>query len=105
MTNLNFASAHQLARMIRGKEVSAVEVLDAYLAQISKHNSKLNAICTLDADNARTRAKLADEALAKGEIWGALHGVPITIKDIFETANLRTTAGYIPLKNYRFFRT
>ncbi|MEZ2227673.1 amidase [Microcoleus sp.] len=100
MSSLTFASAHQLALMIRDREVSAVEVLDAYLTQIAKHNSKLNAICTLDEDNARTRAKLADEALAKGENWGALHGVPITIKDIFETAGLRTTAGYIPLKNY-----
>ena len=100
MSSLTFASAHQLARMIRDREVSAVEVLDAYLTQIAKHNSKLNAICTLDEDNARTRAKLADEALAKAENWGALHGVPITIKDIFETAGLRTTAGYIPLKNY-----
>jgi amidase len=100
MTGLTFASAHQLARMIRDREVSAIEVLDAYLTQIAKHNSKLNAICTLDEDNARTRAKLADEALAKGENWGALHGVPITIKDIFETAGLRTTAGYIPLKDY-----
>jgi amidase len=100
MSSLTFASAHQLARMIRDREVSAIEVLDAYLTQIAKHNSKLNAICTLDEDNARTRAKLADEALAKGENWGALHGVPITIKDIFETAGLRTTAGYIPLKDY-----
>jgi amidase len=100
MISLTFASAHQLARMIRDREVSAIEVLDAYLTQIAKHNSKLNAICTLDEDNARTRAKLADEALAKGENWGALHGVPITIKDIFETAGLRTTAGYIPLKDY-----
>lgn len=100
MSSLTFAPAHQLARMIRDREVSASEVLDAYLTQIAKQNSKLNAICTLDEDNARTRAKLADEALAKGENWGALHGVPITIKDIFETAGLRTTAGYIPLKNY-----
>ncbi|MEG3847479.1 amidase [Microcoleus sp. herbarium19] len=100
MSSLTFASAHQLARMIRDREVSAVEVLDAYLTQIAKHNPKLNAICTLDEENARTRAKLADEALARGENWGALHGVPITIKDIFETAGLRTTAGYIPLKDY-----
>ena len=100
MSSLTFASAHQLARMIRDRQVSAVEVLDAYLTQIAKHNSQLNAICTLDEDNARTRAKLADEALARGENWGALHGVPITIKDIFETAGLRTTAGYIPLKDY-----
>lgn len=100
MTNLTFASAHQLARMIRDREVSAVEVLDAYLDQVSKHNSKLNAICTLDEENARTKAKQSDEALAKGENWGALHGVPVTIKDIFETSGLRTTAGYIPLKDY-----
>ncbi|MEG3936939.1 amidase [Microcoleus sp. S36b_A3] len=100
MSSLTFASAHQLARMIRDRQVSAVEVLDAYLTQIAKHNSQLNAICTLDEDNARTRARLADEALARGENWGALHGVPITIKDIFETAGLRTTAGYIPLKDY-----
>jgi amidase len=100
MHNLVFLPASQLAEMIRDREVSAVEVLDAHLAQISKHNSSLNAICTLDADNARTRAMQADSALASGENWGALHGVPVTIKDIFETAGLRTTAGYIPLKAY-----
>jgi amidase len=100
MTELTFVPAHQLAQMIRDRQVSAVEVLNAYLAQISKHNSKLNAICTLDAENACARAKQADEALARGENWGALHGVPVTIKDIFETAGLRTTAGYTPLKDY-----
>ena len=100
MTNLTFTPAHQLAQMIRDRQVSAVEVLDAYLAQIAKHNSTLNAICTLDEDNARVRAKQADEALARGENWGALHGVPVTIKDVVATAGLRTTAGYIPLKDY-----
>ncbi len=100
MHNLVFLSASQLAQKIRDREVSAVEVLNAHIAQIAKHNSSLNAICTLDADNARARAKQADAALASGENWGALHGVPVTIKDIFETAGLRTTAGYIPLKDY-----
>jgi amidase len=100
MTNLTFTPASQLAQMIRDRQVSAVEVLDAYLAQIAKHNSTLNAICTLDEATARHRAKQADEALARGENWGALHGVPVTIKDIFETAGLRTSAGYIPLKDY-----
>lgn len=100
MSELVFTPVHQLVAMIRERKVSAVEVLDAHLAQINKHNSKLNAICTLDEGNARARAKQADEALAKGENWGALHGVPVTIKDIFETAELRTTAGYIPLKDY-----
>jgi amidase len=100
MSDLIFRPAHQLAQIIRDREVSAVEVVEAYLAQIDKHNGKLNAICTLDATQARTRAKQADEALARGENWGILHGVPITIKDIFETAGLQTTAGYIPLKDY-----
>lgn len=82
MSNLVFLPAYQLARMIRDREVSAVEVLNAYLAQIAKHNSKLNAICTLDEDNARARAIFADEALGRGENLGNLHGVPVTIKDI-----------------------
>ena len=100
MSGLTFASAHQLARMIRQREVSAVEVVNAYLTQIAKHNSKLNAVCTLDEERALVRARLADEALFRGEHWGTLHGVPITIKDFFETQGLRTTAGYPPLRNY-----
>jgi amidase len=100
MNDLTFASASELAQAIRDRRVSAVEVVDAYLAQISKHNSKLNAICTLDEENARLRAKQADEALDRGENWGALHGVPITIKDVLATAGLRTTAGSLSLANY-----
>jgi len=100
MSDLVFASACKLAQMIRDRQVSAVEVLDAHLAQIAKHNSKLNAICTLDEDKARIKANQADEALLRGENWGALHGVPITVKDLFETSGLRTTAGATSLKNY-----
>ena len=77
-----------------------MEVTDAYLAQIQRHNDALNAIVTLDAENARARAVLADEALARGEVWGPLHGVPVTIKDSLETAGLRTTAGFPPLADY-----
>jgi amidase len=100
MHPLHFTAAHQLAQMIRDRQVSAVEVLEAHLEQVTKHNAKLNALCLLDEANARIKAQQADEALSRGENWGVLHGVPITIKDIFETAGLRTTAGYIPLKNY-----
>ena len=98
--NLVFATATQLAQMIRDKEVSATEVLDAYLEQIVKYNDKINAIATLDTARAKQRAIEADEALARGENWGALHGVPITLKDTFETSGLLTTAGYKPLKNH-----
>lgn len=99
MNDLIFKPAYQLARMINERQVSSVEVLEAYLNQISRHNSGLNAICTLN-DKALETAKQADEALAKGENWGLLHGVPITIKDTFETKGLLTTAGYEALRNY-----
>lgn len=98
--NIVFATATELAQMIRDREVSAVEVLDAYLQQIDRHNDKINAIATLDTERAKNRAIEADEALTRGENWGALHGVPVTIKDTLETAGLLTTAGYPPLKNY-----
>ncbi|TWH53637.1 amidase [Dulcicalothrix desertica PCC 7102] len=91
---------HKLARMIQERQTSSLEVVNAYLHKIDKYNSELNAICTLNTENALKNAKLADEATSRGESWGILHGVPITIKDAFETAGLRTTAGYKPLKDY-----
>ncbi len=98
--NIVFTPAYKIAEKIARGEISATEVLNAYLQQIEKHNGKLKAIVTLDEKNARKRAAEADEALAKGENWGVLHGVPITIKDNLETAGLKTTGGYEPLKNY-----
>ena len=100
MSDLTFLTVHQLAQGIREKSFSAVEVLEAHLEQIAKHNDRLNAIVTLNEARARKRAIEADEALAKGENWGVLHGVPITIKDSLETSGLLTTGSYPPLKNY-----
>ncbi|MBU1748753.1 MAG: amidase, partial [Chloroflexi bacterium] len=100
MTDLVFSTAHQLANAIRQREVSAVEVLEAHLAQIARHNPALNAIVTLDEGGARQRATEADAALARGETGGPLHGVPVTIKDVYETAGLRTTASFKPLAEY-----
>lgn len=95
-----FATASELAGAIRERRASAVEVLDAHLACIARHNPALNAIVTLNEEGARKRAAEADAALARGEIWGPLHGVPVTIKDSFATAGLRTTSGYPPLADY-----
>lgn len=100
MNPLVFSTASQLAQRLRDREVSATEILEAHLQRIAEQNPCLHAICTLDEPGARARAKAADEALARGENWGPLHGVPITIKDIFETQGLRTTAGHRPLKDY-----
>ncbi len=100
MNNLVFLSAHQLAKAIRDRQVSSTEVIEAYLSQIAQHNPRLNAIVTLDAENAIAQSKAADKALAQGENWGVLHGVPVTIKDTLETQGLRTTSSYPPLANY-----
>jgi amidase len=88
-----FGSAVEAAAALRRRDVSSVELLDAMLGRIERHNRALNAIVTLTAESARARALEADRALARGEVWGPLHGVPMTIKDTFETAGVRTTAG------------
>ncbi len=95
-----FSSAVEIAAAIRARRVSCAEMVDLYLQRIAKHNPALNAVCTLDEAGARSRAKDADAALARGELRGPLHGVPMTIKDALETAGLRTTGGHPPLKDY-----
>jgi len=95
-----FSSTIQLADAIRAGHVSAVEVLEAHLAQIEAHNPALNAIVTLDAEQARVQARAADAALAHGERCGPLHGVPFTLKDAHATAGMRTTTGFPPLADH-----
>lgn len=89
-----------MAAALRARRVSATDLIEQHLARIARHNPALNAICTLDATAARRRAREADAALEAGELWGPLHGVPMTIKDALETAGVRTTAGHPPLKDY-----
>ncbi len=95
-----FSSTMQLAAAIRAGHVSATDVLEAHLAQINTHNPTLNAIITMDAERAYERAREADEALARGQVWGPLHGVPFTLKDAHATAGMRTTTGFPPLADY-----
>lgn len=85
-------STEQLAAM-DAKEVSSVELVDLYLSRISTHNPPLNAIVTIDADVARGDAAQADAARARGDRLGPLHGLPITVKDSYETAGMRTVCG------------
>ena len=99
MSDVVFAGATELAAAIRGRAVSAVEVLGAYLDQIERHNTELNAIVTLDREGAQARAQAADAALARGVVWGSLHGVPFTLKDAHATAGMRTTTGS-PMLNH-----
>lgn len=82
-----------LARRIRERELSSVELCDLYLARIERLNGPINAVVTLDVERVRARARTLDAALARGELAGPLHGLPMTIKDAYETAGLRTTGG------------
>src|SRR6516225_5839759 len=84
-------SARELARLIRSRAVSPTEVLDAHLAAIAALNPKLNAVVTLAEESARENARRAEQAVMKGEPLGALHGLPVGIKDITQTAGIRTT--------------
>ncbi|HMU61417.1 MAG TPA: amidase [Gemmatimonadales bacterium] len=93
-----FATAADLAAAIRGGELSAVDAYDLHVARLSRLNPSLNAV-VIPNPQARDRALAADAALARGESWGLLHGVPVTIKDIFDVQGLRNTAGYLPARD------
>lgn len=91
--DLSRKSAVELAALIARGTVSPVEVLDAHLAVIARVNPKLNAIVTLVADGARALAQQAEAAVMRGDPLGALHGLPVVIKDVTPTAGIRTTYG------------
>ena len=100
MSELCFLSARELASLIRSRKASALEVMQAHLAQIERVNPKMNAIVTLVADRALQQARAADEAVARREALGVLHGLPVAHKDLFETAGIRTTFGSRIYKDY-----
>jgi amidase len=91
--DIGLRPAHVLAQAIRNRELSSRELLDHYLKRVDELNEPLNAIVTLDPDGARRAADEADRALAHGEVRGPLHGLPMTVKDTYETAGMRTTCG------------
>ncbi|MER9433898.1 amidase [Mesorhizobium sp. M0618] len=98
--DLVFSSTIELATAIAARKISAVEALDAHLAQIDAHNDAVNAVISLDREGARECAKKADAAQARGEALGPLHGVPFTLKDTHETAGMKTTVGFPPFADY-----
>ena len=99
--NLAEDTAHELLRALRKREISARELLAEQLTRIESLNPTVRAVVSIDGDRARVSARLADEALARGRFLGPLHGLPMTVKDTFETAGLRTTAGSPALSDHR----
>lgn len=93
-------TATELARAIRDKEVSSRELLELYLDRVDKLNPAINAVVTLDEERARASAAAADEATARGDALGPLHGLPVTVKDAIEVGGLRSTGGAVALTDH-----
>jgi len=91
--SLNSLSAEQIVSKLKSFEFSSLDLLNYYQAQYQQHNPRINAIVATQFDDAQKRAKAADAALANGEDWGPLHGLPMTIKDCYEVVGMPTTAG------------
>jgi amidase len=91
--DLCFTPAAELARRMRARELSARELLDAYLDRIDRVNPALNAIVTLAEEQAARQAAEADNIAVRGAALGPLHGLPIAVKDLADTAGIRTTYG------------
>ncbi|MFD6157834.1 amidase [Nocardia sp. NPDC060256] len=103
VAELVLAPAAELARRIRSRAVSPVEVVDAYLSRIEEKNTQVNAYVSVLADEARAAAKTAEAEVAAGRVRGPLHGVPIAIKDLFDfkagvpnTFGVKEFAEYVP---------
>lgn len=95
-----FGSATAQAAALRAGRVSSVELLQAYLERVDRFNPALNALVVDDRKAALSRSRAADRARAKGELWGPLHGLPMTVKESFDLQGQPTTWGHLPRKDH-----
>ncbi len=98
--DLDFATTAELTDALRTRKLSSRELLEHLLARADRVNSALNAIVAYDIDRAKQAAAAADEATARGDELGPLHGLPMTVKDVWETEGLVTTSGVSHLARY-----
>src|SRR5262249_43130866 len=99
-TQLPFLDLAQASEAVQKKKVSPVELTKACLARIEALNPALNAFITIMAESAIEEAKSAEAQIHRGEWKGPLHGIPLAIKDLAETAGVRTTAASAVLEHY-----
>lgn len=96
-----YLSAKQQLQGLKKGEISSRELLETCIKRIQEKNPAINAVVATDFEAARKRADEADQATAKGESWGPLHGLPVTIKDTYEVPGMPCTAGASPLRDHR----
>ena len=97
--NLAFEPATVIGGLIKSKELSPVEITKLYLERIEKLDSNLNSYLTVTADTALRAAQIAEDKVLNGDELGALHGIPISIKDLQMTKGIRTTGGSLAYKD------
>jgi aspartyl-tRNA(Asn)/glutamyl-tRNA(Gln) amidotransferase subunit A len=97
--NYYYSSIHELSKRIREQRVSPVVIVNTCLKRIEALNPKLNAFITVLADQAVEQAKDIEAEIKAGNWRGPLHGIPVGVKDFFDTAGIRTTGAFEPLKN------
>jgi aspartyl-tRNA(Asn)/glutamyl-tRNA(Gln) amidotransferase subunit A len=90
---LCYLSAGELSRLIKTQDVSPVEIIDAHLARIGETDTTLNSFITLLPEQARAAARRAESEIQSGNYRGPLHGIPVGLKDLFNTGGVRTTSG------------
>ena len=95
-----FLPAHEMLEMVRRREISATELLDCHLNQIAKVNSNINAIVTLDEEQAKATAQDIDKRLGAKNHVGILEGLPVAHKDLTVTKGLKTTFGSPIFKDF-----
>ena len=90
----------KIAPLVRKRKISPVELTDFFLERISRFQPRLNAFISVTSDFARKQARQAEREISAGRYRGPLHGIPITLKDLFYTAGIRTTAGSKILRKF-----
>jgi len=94
MTTYRYLSITEVSELIRQKKVSPVELVTGCLERIEQLNPKLNAFITVIAEQALEEAKIAEREIKDGKWRGPLHGIPVGVKDFFDTAGIKTTAAF-----------
>src|SRR5450432_4495432 len=96
----SFKTATELSAALAARQVSAVELAQDAIGRIERHDTKINAVCVRDFTRGLDSARAADAALARGETRPLL-GLPMTVKESYNIAGLRTTWGFPPQKDFK----